>query len=258
VYDVQPSAGTVLPVARRQHTFLHTSDCHLGTSRDGGREEVAFEAMVDLAIAADVDFVLLAGDLFDSSRVTDETLEFAAAAIDRLDRPVVLLVGNHDVLHEASIHHRFQAERRCRQVQFLDQPDGSVVRVPGTDVVVWARAMVEHEPGYRPFAGLPTRPADLWAVAAGHGLVVGEPTSERSSTITPADLDLVDWDYVALGHVHAHRLVRESPVPVCYPGATAASLDGAPGVVLVDLVPDVGAVPRWTSLEREGDPISVA
>jgi exonuclease SbcD len=236
-------------MAPRPATVLHTSDCHLGGSgRLDGREERAFRAMVDLAIAEAVDVVLLAGDLFDHARVPDETLDFAADQLARLACPVVLLVGNHDTFHDRSVHHRFDVATRCPQVLFLDDPEGSSVAVPGTDVVVWGRAMVEHEPAYRPFAGLPARPTDAWAIAAGHGLIVPAATSERSSTIPPADLDAVDWDYVALGHVHEHRVVREAPTPACDPGATAMSRQGEPGVVLVDFTPPAGASLRWTPL----------
>jgi DNA repair exonuclease SbcCD nuclease subunit len=108
--------------------------------------------------------------------------------------------------------------------------------------------MLEHEPGYRPFAGLPEPPAGRWTIATGHGLVVEDGPSGRSSPIFSSDLAAVTWDYVALGHVHAYIEVRDEPTPVRYPGATAMSRDGKPGVVLVDFVPGTGARPRWVSL----------
>lgn len=236
-------------MAPRPATVLHTSDCHLGGSgRADGREELAFAAMAELAMAEAVDVVLVAGDLFDHARVSEATLDFAAQQLGRLDCPVVLLVGNHDALHDRSVHHRFEALGRGDHVLLLDDPAGSSVAVPGTDVVVWGRAMVEHEPAYRPFAGVPARPADVWSIAAGHGLVVTTPTPDRSSTIPPEDLDAVHWDYVALGHIHDHRVVRDQPAPVVYPGATATSRRGEPGVVLVAFAPGLGATPRWVPL----------
>jgi DNA repair exonuclease SbcCD nuclease subunit len=191
--------------------------------------------------------VLIAGDLFDHARVADEVLELAADALGRFGRPVVLMPGNHDVLDARSVHGRFEVEVRCPNVQFLDDPDGSVVQIPGTDVIVWGRGMVEHEPGFRPLAGIPVRRTDVWCIAAAHGLVVEDERSGRSSTILPADLDL-DWDYVALGHVHEHRIVRGSGTVACYPGATAASRAGAPGVVVVDLRPGRAVELEWTAL----------
>jgi DNA repair exonuclease SbcCD nuclease subunit len=231
---------------RRPARVLHTSDVHL--SNPGSREETAFVAAVDLAIELDIDVFLVTGDLFDHARVPDETLERAATELSRLARPVVLLNGNHDVMDASSVHDRFGVTARCSNVQLLDDPEGSMLAVPGTDLVVWGRAMVEHEPGYRPLHGVPARPDDAWCVVAAHGLVVDDHGTGRSSTIHTDDLGLLDWDYVALGHVHEHRIVQREPVLACYPGATAASRAAAPGVVLVDFRPGLPVEATWTDL----------
>jgi DNA repair exonuclease SbcCD nuclease subunit len=235
----------VLRDARRPARLLHTSDVHLAVP--GSREEHAFRAAVDLAEALDVDAVLIVGDLFDHARVPDEVLELAATELGRLSRPVVLIPGNHDVLDARSVHGRFDVRARCPNVHFLDDPDGSVVRMPGTDIVVWGRGMVEHEPAYRPLAGIPAREEGSWCIAAAHGLVVADEGSGRSSTIVPEELDL-DWDYVALGHVHEHRVIETTRGLACYPGATASSRGGAPGVVVVELRPGRPVELRWTAL----------
>lgn len=236
------------PDVRRPATVLHTSDCHLA-GYEGGREEPAFSAAVDFALARRVDAVLITGDLFDHARVADWLLDWTVAELERLTCPVVVIPGNHDVLDERSVHHRLTVADRCDHVLFIDTPDGRLVDVPGTDVVVWGRAMPEHEPEFRPLAGLPPRPPDRWSIAAGHGLVMDDdaPTF-RSSPIYPSDLAAVQWDYVALGHIHRYSEVRDLPTPARYAGATASSLGGEPGAVLVDFVPGVGARPQWVPL----------
>jgi DNA repair exonuclease SbcCD nuclease subunit len=232
---------------RRPATVLHTSDCHLGSDARG-TEEVAFERAMALALAERVDAVVIAGDLFDSARVPDAALEWTAAHLDALPCPVVIIPGNHDVLAETSVYHRLDLTARCPRVHFIDEHAGMLVDVPGTDVVVWGRAMVEHEPAYRPFDGLPAPSPDRWTIAVGHGLLLDDGPASRSSPIFVSDLAEVAWDYVALGHVHAYREVRDEPTPARYPGATAYSRDGAAGLVLVDFVPGVGAQPRWVGL----------
>ena len=232
---------------RRPATVLHTSDCHLGTSERRG-EEAAFERAIALARNEDVSAVLIAGDLFDHVRVSDETLRWTAEQLDTLACPVVVIRGNHDVFEGRSVHERLMTAAGLERVHVIDDPDGRIVEIPGTDVVVWGRAMTEHEPGYRPFAGLPEPPADRWTIATGHGLVVEDGPSGRSSPIYASDLAAVTWDYIALGHVHAYLEVRDHPTPVRYPGATASSRSGAPGVVLVDFIPGTGARPRWIAL----------
>jgi DNA repair protein SbcD/Mre11 len=233
---------------RRPATVLHTSDCHLA-GHDGGREEPAFVKAIDLAISEEVDAFLVTGDLFDHARVPDWLLDWTVAQFDRLPCPVVMIPGNHDVFDEQSVHHRFTVSERCEHVQFIDVPDGVLVEVPGTDIVVWGRAMPEHEPEFRPLAGVPAVPPDRWSIVAAHGLLMesDEPTF-RSSPIYASDLEAIRWDYVALGHIHRYWEVRNRPTPVRYAGATASSLDGQAGVVLVDFVPGAGARPRWVSL----------
>jgi DNA repair protein SbcD/Mre11 len=232
--------------------LLHTADVHLGSGTEGpdGREERAFARGIDLAIEADVDGVIVAGDLFDHARVPEALLAWTAEQFDRLGRPVVLLVGNHDALHNESVHHRFRVVERCAPVKLLDDPNGSMIEVTGTDVVVWGRAMVEHEPAFRPLVGVPAKPAGRWGVVAGHGIAVTHKRlARRSSPIFPEDLALIDWDYVALGHHHAHTVLRDAPRPAVYPGATAdGGQNGEAGVVLVQLTPGRGATFDWVPL----------
>jgi DNA repair protein SbcD/Mre11 len=234
--------------------ILHTSDTHLGVAGQGdgtALEERAFARAIDLAIEQDVDALLVAGDLFDHARVPETLLAWTAGQLDRAGRPVLLLTGNHDVLDGSSVHHRFRAPDRCTQTVLLDQPAGSIVEVPGTDIVVWGRAMVEHAPWFRPLEGVPPRPAGRWSVVAGHGLALtNDRRSDRGSPITPADIAAVDWDYVALGHVHAHMVLREPPLPVVYPGATLRSHQGMPGVVVVTFTPGTGTSFEWMALDR--------
>jgi exonuclease SbcD len=246
--DSRPETEVASATPRRA-TILHTSDCHLDEV-DDGTEQRAFAAAIDLSIELDVDLVLIAGDLFDHNRVGDAILDWTVAQLDRAGRPVVLMVGNHDTLDTTSVHHRFEAGSRCRQVQFLDDPDGKTVEVPGTDIVVWGRAMLEHEPSFRPLHGHASRIDGRWHIIAGHGLWLGAAMAGRSSPIFPEDIDALDADYVALGHLHAYQVVSEHP-PAVYPGATAYSRQREAGCVVVELVPGRETAFRWVSLEVE-------
>ncbi len=85
-------------------TFLHFSDVHLGYQQYGDRERFndfgrAFLKAVDFAVAKQVDFVLISGDLFHKSAIDPPTLLQAVNGIDRLRNAgisVVAIAGNHD------------------------------------------------------------------------------------------------------------------------------------------------------------------
>jgi len=84
--------------------FLHVADCHLGKWQYNLRERFndfgrAFHHIVDQAIAAEVDFVILAGDLFEKRAIDALTLNQAMRALDRLHKkgiPCLAIEGNHE------------------------------------------------------------------------------------------------------------------------------------------------------------------
>src|ERR1700748_2366319 len=89
--------------------FLHAADIHLdspliGLSSLGAVSEGvtrhctrrAFANLIDLAIAQDVAFVIIAGDLYDADWRDYSTGLFCAGEMRRLARPCFLIRGNHD------------------------------------------------------------------------------------------------------------------------------------------------------------------
>ena len=89
--------------------FIHAADIHLDTAFSSRSDEVrkrlreasrvAFERLVDLALAEQVHAVLLSGDLFDDGRLSFQTESFLLEQLHRLRQaviPVVYATGNHD------------------------------------------------------------------------------------------------------------------------------------------------------------------
>jgi DNA repair protein SbcD/Mre11 len=224
-------------------TVMQISDCHLGFNGTGASEQ-AFVTAVDLACDPEVEVLLITGDLFDHGRIGEEELAWTAAELARLDKPVVLLPGNHDLGAWA----RFDPERRCPNAKVVSDAGGERLDVPGSPLTVWGRAMQEHEPSFRPLGGLPRPDPDRWCLVTAHGLVVDDRNSLRSSPITTDDLKAVDWDCVLLGHVHEHRHIPYSPVPTWYGGSTGPTWSSSGGVVLVDLAPGRSPSPQWIAI----------
>ena len=189
----------------------------------------AFSAVVDLAIQEHVDLLVIAGDLFDSNRPSGDVVDFAIQELRRAGRPVVVIPGNHDCLSPQSIYHRVRLPEACANLLLISHPEGERHQLSDHNLVLWGRGMVEHEPAFRPLAGIPRRQGDAWHIALGHGFFMEDDVpSYRSSPIYAREIRASGWDYIALGHCHAFADVSQGSVTAYYSGAPGF-LPGAQG-----------------------------
>jgi DNA repair exonuclease SbcCD nuclease subunit len=82
--------------------FAHMADCHLGGWREQKIQAVnilAFENAIDIAISNNVDFVIISGDLFNTSLPAIEIIKDAVSQLKRLKEKniaVYAVAGSHD------------------------------------------------------------------------------------------------------------------------------------------------------------------
>jgi DNA repair protein SbcD/Mre11 len=82
--------------------FAHMADIHLGGWKAGPMQDLnfkSFQKAIDICIERKLDFVLIAGDLFDSAYPPIETLKETFAEFKKLKEakiPVFLIAGSHD------------------------------------------------------------------------------------------------------------------------------------------------------------------
>ena len=219
--------------------IVHTADVHLGDDLQPELARRAFLAVLDRVVAEAADLLIIAGDLFDSSRAARANLDFALHALGRLPVPVVLLPGNHDPYDEGSVYRESDIVERCPHVHLITGTEGELLRFPDLHLTIWGRPVVEHCPDFRPLGNLPERSGNHWHVAVAHGfhVPIGEDTY-RSSPISDEAIAGAGWDYLALGHVHPYREVSQGGVVACYSGSPAcfSALEGSAGrVALVEL-----------------------
>jgi exonuclease SbcD len=223
--------------------ITHTSDVHLNDDVDGGRVREAFAQVVDTVLDTDTDLFLIAGDLFDHNEIQRRTVDFVYAQLARVSCPTVIIVGNHDVWDERSIVRRMDFRRAGRHVTLLHDAAGAQVAFPELHATVWGRCMLDHDRSNKPMADVPPRRGDMWHIGMAHGLYCDEPEADRSSLITPQEIEASGLDYLALGHVHAHRQMRHGATVACYPGVCAAHMGTISSgcVALATLTPGKGA-----------------
>jgi exonuclease SbcD len=236
------------PKPHRPLRLVHTSDVHLETDTFGSSERgaelrdrvrAAFANVIALANRRDADLLLIVGDLFDSSRVSEEGLGFALRAIGDAQMPVVMIPGNHDAHDERSIYAALAPGALPRNLHLILEPDGRSIDFPDLAARVWGRALVEHSPDYRPLSGIPKPEPGLWNIALAHGFFMEDGDMGRSSPITPREIEETGYDYIALGHVHVFSDVSQGATRALYCGTPAPLYagDSSGWVAWVNCVP---------------------
>jgi exonuclease SbcD len=226
--------------------IAHTSDVHLHNDADAAHVRRAFLQVIDAVRDTKADLFLIAGDLFDHNRIDKSVVEFVYEALSRVACPTVVIAGNHDCWEERAVLRRMDFRKAGHHVTLLDQPEGALVEFPELHATVWGRCMIEHDRSNKPMAGSPGRTRDLWHIGMAHGLYSDEADCDRSSLITPAEIEASGFDYLALGHVHAHRRMKHGSTLACYPGVPAPyyGTEAAGCMALVELRP--GKNPKVT------------
>ena len=227
----------------RSLKITHTSDVHLNDEPDGVKVREAFARVIDTVIDTRSDLFLIAGDLFDHNEIQRKTVDFVYEQLARVSCETVVIVGNHDVWDERSIVKRMDFRKAGAHVTLLNDADGTQVTFPELHATVWGRCMLDHDRSNKPMANTPPRIGNMWHIGMAHGLYSDDPEMERSSLISPREIEASGFDYLALGHVHAHRQMRHGNTLACYPGVCAAHMGTLSSgcVALITLTPGEGA-----------------
>ena len=225
---------------RRKIRIVHTSDTHLGDDWDPNAAERALSAVVNGVHEVDADVLLIAGDVFDNARISDDVLRFFLGEMSRAVVPAVILPGNHDLYDSNSLYRRGSFGDAPPNLHILSGTRGQTLTFPDLTLEVWGRAMDSHTPAFRPLAGIPSERSGNWLVAMAHGhFHFPDDTEERSSPIHPHEIAEAPCDYIALGHWERFEDVSQGGATAFYSGSPmgAASKREEVAVNVVDLDP---------------------
>ena len=229
----------------RMVSLLHTADTHLGYRQYHRPEREAdfrdaFYHVIDAAIAEEVDAVVHAGDLFDSSRPGIDALSDALTGLKRLreaDIPFLSIVGNHDGTRDRQWIDVFASlglATRLGDAGFSVRSEGCHLALYGLDYV---------DPGRRNRLDYAFDPeaatgADA-AVLVAHGLFEPFPNGDWDARAIRRQSS-VEFDAILAGDDHTNRetVLSEFGTLLIYPGSTertAADQREPRGYGLVDV-----------------------
>jgi len=197
--------------------FSHIADCHIGSWREPKMRELnlkAFIKSVDISIEKAVDFVIISGDLFNTSFPDMDSLKTTVTKLRELKEkeiPVYIVAGSHDyspsgktildVLEEAGLFvnvFKGSVEGTELKLDFtIDKKTGAkLTGIPGKRGMIekkyyesLAIENLEKEPGFKIF---------LFHTA----LLEFKPEELDNMDAAPLSLLPKGFDYYAGGHLH--------------------------------------------------------
>lgn len=202
--------------------FIHASDLHIdsplrGLDRyDGAPVErlrsatrSALERLVDRALAERVDFLLLAGDIYDRDWQDFHTGLFFRGQMVRLERSGIrcfIVQGNHDAQGVISRQLTLPSN-----VMVFSSRAAQTVKLDDLSVAIHGRSFPEREVNEDLVPSYPPPVPGFFNIGLLHTSLTGRAGHD---TYAPTDLPTLvakGYDYWALGHVHAREVLNERP-----------------------------------------------
>ncbi len=226
--------------------FIHAADIHLDSPLRGLEAypgapaqrlriatRQAFDRVVDLCLEERVDFLIVAGDLFDTEVKDFHAALAAATQLRRLDQagiPVYLILGNHDSREEMTRHVPWPAN-----VTLFDHKRPHTVRHPSLPVALHGMSYPKREVTENLVPDYPPPVAGCFNIGLLHTNAGGNSQHAAYAPCSVEELVAKGYDYWALGHVHDFAVLRRHP-HVVYSGNTQgrnARETGPKGCLLV-------------------------
>lgn len=209
--------------------FIHTADIHLDSPlfglasypdapvemlRTATRD--AFTNLVNEAIEEGVDFVIIAGDLYDGTWKDYNTGYFFCREMGRLNKeniPVYLLLGNHDAESEMT-----RKLALPPNVHTFDTRKPVTFLIQDLKVALHGRSFKDAATTENLAVNYPDPVVGWVNIGVLHTALEGNTEHANYAPCSLAELTAKGYDYWALGHVHEHAILQRTPCWVVFPG----------------------------------------
>jgi len=208
--------------------FLHTADIHLDSPLKGlevhedapvdeirGATRRAFENLVEMAIEDEIDFILIAGDLYDGDWKDYHTGLFFVHQMGRLHKAgieVFIVSGNHDAANQTT-----KTMPLPDNVTHFSPKKPQSVKLDDLGVIIHGQSYSSRAVTDNLASSYPQHDSNFFNIGILHTSLTGREGHENYAPCTIDDLKSKGYDYWALGHVHKREIVSEDPW-VLFPG----------------------------------------
>jgi DNA repair exonuclease SbcCD nuclease subunit len=208
--------------------FIHTADLHLDSPLRGlssypdapadrfrTATRDAFHNLVSSALDEQVDFMVIAGDVYDGDWKDFNTGLFFVRQMGRLRQagiPVYLLYGNHDAESEMT-----RGLELPDNVHVFSSRKAETYRIEGKKVALHGRSFKVAATTENLLPGYPDPISGWLNIGVLHTALEGNTEHAKYAPCSVAELQAKGYQYWALGHVHEHWMLR-GDVTIAYPG----------------------------------------
>jgi len=202
--------------------FIHAADVHLDSPLQGlevhegapvellrGATRRALENLVQLAIEEHINFLVIAGDVYDGDWKDYSTGLFFRSQMVRLAAkgiPVFLIAGNHDA---ASVISR--KLMLPENVHVFSTRAAETKELADLPVAIHGRGFPNRAVPENLVKEYPSAASDKFNLGILHTSLTGKPGHDTYSPCSEADLREKGYDYWALGHIHQPEIISQDP-----------------------------------------------
>ncbi|MBD3170533.1 MAG: hypothetical protein GF307_13695 [candidate division Zixibacteria bacterium] len=208
--------------------IIHTADIHLGMQfknfgRSGNRIRAylknCLRKIVDLTLENQAQCLLIAGDLFDSTRISSSTYRFVVSELGKLgDIPAVIIPGTHDPASKRIIWDSLKECEVPSNVHLVLKPEQNPLTLKELDTTFWVKPNQQSNSNQSPVPELADSSLSKYHVAIAHGsMVIPGVNPKDDHPIQAEELKDSNFNYIALGHWHSYKEVESGKA--FYPGA---------------------------------------
>ena len=191
--------------------ILHTADLHLGSSRTnvlGGKAEIenAFFGIINACKTQSVDFLLIAGDLFDTPFADPDLVSRVISAMEQIpDTIIAISPGNHDCACPGSVYLKYEFPKNVIIFSsFLENID-----FPEKNVSIWGAGFTDSFERLPLLNSTESQNHDMINLCVLHGELMAENSPSSYNPIYPSAIQKSGFDYLALGHIHKRSEVQK-------------------------------------------------
>lgn len=220
--------------------FIHIADVHFDMpftilNKNGLSEQRrldqrnAFSKMINYIKENNIDYLLIAGDLYENEYVRKSTIEYINNCFKQIpDTKIYIAPGNHDPYISSSYYNKFEWNENVHIFTKLDKVESENINIYGYGFTNFYSEKIELP------INIDTTKINILVMHA--NLDGGNKEETQYNPILESELKSTKFDYIAIGHIHKNNFSQNNKI--IYPGSMiAGGFDelGKHGMVVGDI-----------------------